>query len=548
MNTAELLIDCLIANGINSISGVPGEENADVLMAISEKPITFIVCRHEQTAAFMAGMQGRLTGIPGVCLSTLGPGLTNLLTGIAQANLDGTPLIALFGQCSTHRLHRASHQHIEAIDMLRPIVKWAYSIRTPDAVPEIIAKAIQIACSGYPGAVAIELPEDIAALTCDALSPILAPKPAPSAPNQETIKLFLSLLAESKCPLLLLGEGVVRTEADDAIRLFMEKTGIYAAYTFMGKGCIPHDHPRSLHCAGLGFRDVVVDAFAQADLVICVGYEQIEWAPTAWNIGKSKKIIHLHTNVGDVNAAYIPSLEIVGASISSMIDALNQQISPALQRHEPYYAPIQKAIESDLHQYRKDASFPMTPKSILYTVRQALKDDSMLVSDVGAHKMWIARQYGAMHSKTCFISNGFCSMGGSIPGALEAKRLYPKRQVLAICGDGGLVMSIQALFTGVNYEIPAVVLVWQDNSYGLISWKQEMKFHKHVCTSFTNPDLVELCKAIGCHARAVTSAADLAPALEWALANTKVPTVLVVPVDYSENMRLFQHLEEREPS
>ena len=547
MNTAELLIDCLRAHGIKSIAGVPGEENANILMALSESPIEFITCRHEQTAAFMAGMHGRLTGVPGVCLATLGPGLTNLMTGIAQATLDGTPMIALFGQCSTHRLHRASHQHIEAIQMIRPIVKWTQSIRNPEAVPEVIAKAIKIACSGYPGAVAIELPEDIAALTCEALPPLMLPKPEPGAPNLQTIELFLSLLRESKCPLILLGEGAVRTEADDALRLFMDKTGLYAAYTFMGKGCIPHDHPRSLHCAGLGFRDVVLDAFVKSDLVICIGYEQIEWAPDAWNIGTPKKIIHLHTNAADVNASYVPTLEIIGF-IPSLIDAINQQIPASLQRHKPYMADIRKSIETDLHLDRDDTSFPMTPKSILNILRQNLKDDSMLMSDVGAHKMWIARQYGAMHSKTCFISNGFCSMGGSIPGALEAKRLYPKRQVVAVCGDGGLVMSIQALFTGVMYEIPAVVLVWQDDAYGLICWKQEMKFHKHAFTSFANPDLVQLCKSIGCHARAVTSTSDLAPSLAWALSNTKVPTVLVVPVDYSENMRLFRHLKERKTS
>ena len=547
MNTAELVIDCLIAHGIQSVSGVPGEENANIMMALSEKPISFITCRHEQTAAFMAGMHGRLTGIPGVCLSTLGPGVTNLMTGIAQATLDGTPLIALIGQCSTHRLHRASHQHIEAIEMLRPIVKWVQSIRNPESVPEIIAKAIKIACSGYPGAVAIELPEDIAALPCQAYPPVMLPETEPSAPNPSTIDMFLSLLKESKCPILLLGEGAVRTEADDAIRLFMDKTGLYAAYTFMGKGCIPHSHPRSLHCAGLGFRDVVLDAFAKSDLVICIGYEQIEWSPNVWNIGTPKKIIHLNTNAADVNAAFVPTLDIVG-SIPCILDAINQKIPKTLERKEPYLADIQQAIESDLHQDRDDASFPMTPKSILNIVRQNLKDDSMLVSDVGAHKMWIARQYGARHSKTCFISNGFCSMGGSIPGALEAKRLYPKRQVVAICGDGGLVMSIQALFTGVMYEIPAVVLVWQDDYYGLIRWKQEMKFHKHAYTSFTNPDLVQLCKSIGCHARAVTAAEDLAPSLAWALSNTKAPTVLIVPVDYSENMRLFQHLKDREIS
>ena len=542
MNTAELLIDCLIAEGIDVIFGVPGEENDDIIMAIAKKKLSFIVCRHEQTASFMAAMHGRLTGKPGVCLSTLGPGVTNLLTGVAQATLDGNPLIALIGQCSTKRLHKLSHQNINAIDLTKPVSKWSISIIAPEAVPEIVAKACREASNGYPGAVVIELPEDIAELNITIPSkPLKLPAVQHEEPTAVSVINLLKLLKSAKKPLLLLGEGAVRTEADQEIGEFLQKTGLYCAYTFMGKGCIPFTHPRSLHCVGLGMRDIVIDAFIKADLVICIGYQQIEWPASAWNMGKSKQIIQIHTNPCEIDEAFIPKIEIIGW-IPSIMNAINRALDSSINWHEKYFDSIKNKIETDLRKDRDAADCPMTPKAILQIMRHELNEDSILISDVGAHKMWIARQYGAYHSKTCLISNGFCAMGGSIPGALAAKRLYPNKQVVAVCGDGGLVMSIQALFTGVMYKIPCVVVVWQDNEYGLIRWKQEIHYHQHHHTGFSNPDLCALTQHIGCHARTINHNQELSTTLQWALSHQDVPTVIIVPVDYRENMRLFHEL------
>lgn len=544
MNTADLFLKCLKIHNIKTIYGVPGEENADIIMALShQKDIEFITCRHEQTAAFMAEMHGRLTGIPGVCLATLGPGATNLTTGVAQANFDSAPLIAIIGQASTHRLHKMSHQNIDAVSMFKPITKWVESISSPEVLPEVIAKAFKIASMDPPGAVVIELPEDIAALPAKGLKPLyFETHTSEQVPSKEAIAQFLSLYKQSKKPLMLLGEGAVRSESDDIVRSFLDKSGCYAAYTFMGKGCIGFQYPRSLHCVGLGVKDIALRAFEESDLVICVGYNMIEWLPSQWNIGVKKNIIHIDGSPAEIDAAYLTNLEMVG-SIPSIIADIHNAFPDSLHKQSPYFAKIQEKVEKDIRGDCDNLDYPMKPKTILRLLRNTLGEYDILACDVGAHKMWVARQYGAYHSKTCFISNGFCSMGGSIPGAIEAKRLNPNRNVVALCGDGGFVMSIQALFTAVSLQIPVVVLVWDDDAYGLIEWKQEMHFNQHAYTDLNNPDLAETAKAIGCFSRTIKSAHQFVPDLNWALANKNKPTVLVVSVDYSENMRLFHHLQ-----
>jgi len=542
MKASELLLKCLQAQGVKSMYGVPGEENDDVMMSLLGSPIEFITTRHEQTAAFMATMHGQLTGIPGVCIATLGPGATNLLTGVAQANMDNAPLVAIVGQADTTRLHKVSHQNMSSVDMYKPVTKWAVTIPSADVIPEVVSKAFKIAQSGVPGAVLIELPEDIAKQETNAK--VLKPESFDDAigTTEKPLQHCLDLLANSKKPLLLIGDGATRTESDKQLAEFLDKTKLYAAYTFMGKGAINHLYDRSLHCVGLGMKDVALEAFDASDLVICVGYDMVEWPPSKWNPNGDKTIIHINSADAEVDASYMPKLEMVG-SIPVILDQINAKLTDKQTKPEPYFAEIQKKTETDIRSYKDDDSFPMTPKRILKDVREVMADDGILVSDVGAHKMWIARQFGAKHSKTCFISNGFCSMGGSMPGALEAKRLYPNKDVLAICGDGGFMMSIQALATGVRLSVPFVTLVWDDNAYGLIKWKQEMAFQTESNVELNNPDLAVLSAAFGCHSRSIASNDDLVPALQWAFANKDKPTVLVVPVDYSENMKLFHHLK-----
>lgn len=541
MKAADLFLACLEAQNVKTIYGVPGEENADIMMGLLHHTISFITCRHEQTASFMAEMHGQLTGIPGVCLATLGPGATNLLTGVAQANLDGAPLIAIVGQADTTRLHKTSHQNIDSIDMFKPITKWATTILSADVIPEVIAKAFKIATSGRPGAVMIELPEDIA--KCEthqqpiALSLDLGQEDA----SKKQVQTFIQLLNHSKKPLLFLGDGAARTQSDRVVREFLSKTRLYAAYTFMGKGVISNLYERSLHCVGLGLRDLALEAFEESDLIICVGYNMVEWSPVNWNLGVEKKIVHIDAAPAEIDQHYLPTLEIIG-SIPLIIQQINSKLTPKECKSTPYFECIQQKTEQDIRSDASDDRFPMTPKRILKDLRDTLSDTDILVSDVGAHKMWIARQYGARQSKTCFISNGFCSMGGSMPGAMEAKRLNPEKKVVAVCGDGGFIMSIQALVTGVAYRIPFVVVVWEDHAYGLIKWKQEMHYQQHSHTELHNSDLAALALAFGCHAKAIHTTSEFKPALTWAFDHQDKPTVLIVPVDYSENMKLFYHL------
>ncbi len=542
MKASDLFLRCLEVQGIQTIYGVPGEENADIMISLLESPIQFITCTHEQTAAFMACMHGLLTGIPGVCLATLGPGASNLTTGIAQANLDGAPLIAIIGQADTHRLHKASHQNINSVEMFKPITKWSTTILAADTIPEVLAKAFKIASSGRPGAVVIELPEDIAK-TMSKERPLAAMKAnslMESTPAQ--IDSFLVRLARSKKPLLFLGDGAMRSESDVPIRQFLQKTDLYAAYTFMAKGVVSNLYERSLHCVGLGMRDFALEAFEEADLVIAVGYHFVEWLPSHWNNGVKKDIIHIDAVPAEIDAHYLPVLEMIG-SIPQIFEQINAVLTTKHRKKDAYFDQIQKKTQADIRGYADDDGFPMKPKRILKDIRDTLADSDILISDVGAHKMWIARQYGARQSKTCFISNGFCSMGGSMPGAMEAKRLYPEKNVIAVCGDGGFMMSVQALFTGVAMAIPFVVVVWDDHQYGLIRWKQEMHYHEHSHTELRHADLALIAEAMGCHARTISSAKEFKEQLKWALSNKDRPSVLVVPVDYGENMKLFHHLQ-----
>lgn len=543
MKASDLVLKCLEMQGITTMFGVPGEENDDIMMSLPKSSIEFITTRHEQTASFMATMHGALTGKPGVCLATLGPGACNLITGVGQANMDNAPLIAIIGQAETGRLHKTSHQNMDSVDMYKPVTKWATTIRDADVIPEVIAKAYKVATTGVPGAVLIELPEDIAKQETKAKPFKATVKRLDMGVSDKRVKEVIDLLAASKKPILLLGDGAVRENCHKELKAFLDKTKLYSAYTFMGKGAISNLYERSLHCVGLGMKDQVVKAFEVSDLVICIGYDMVEYPPARWNAGKPKKIIHINVEPAEVDQYYVPEFEMVG-DLNAILHLINDRLTPQCEKATPYLADVQKIIRADVRSDADDAGFPMKPKRILRDIRETLADEDILVSDVGAHKMWVARQYGGRLPKTCFISNGFCSMGGSIPGALEAKRLYPKKNVVAVCGDGGFMMSIQALNTGVEHKIPIVIVLWQDNAYGLIKWKQQMAFNAFSHVDLVNPDLARLAEGFGCHGVSIKATDEFVPAFKKALTVKDRPTVIVVPVDYSENMKLFHHLKE----
>jgi len=540
---SDLFLQCLAEEGVTTIYGVPGEENADVMISLLDSPIEFVICRHEQAAAFMAEVYGRLTGHPGVCLATLGPGATNLVTGVANGNFDRAPVVAVTGQASTYRLHKESHQNMDVVGMFQPITKWNTRISHPTNIPEVVQKAFRLAAAEKPGATHIELPEDVAKLTTS--RPVLARRPTTRrpAPDAKAVAEAMELIRAATTPIILAGNGCVRTRASHELHTLVEKTGIYSAQTFMGKGALSDKNDRSLYAAGLGSRDHVSRAFEEADLVLAVGYDMIEWPPDRWNIGDETRIVHIDVEPAEVDACYQTDVEIVG-DVASTLAEINSRLGPEHTKDTPSFAQLRDQVTRELHEHDHDSGFPMKPQRILSDLRSVMGEHDILISDVGAHKMWVARHYSVYHPATCIISNGFCSMGIALPGAIAAKRTFPERNVVGLCGDGGFLMNVQDLATAVQYGIPATILIWEDSTYGLIGWKQQAGFGKTAFTEFKNPDLIKLSESFGAQAIRVESPDELKPALSKALGEKKRPSVVIVPVDYRENMKLTNRLGE----
>ena len=542
MKASDLFLRCLEAEGVEYIFGIPGEENADVMMSLLDSSIRFIICRHEQGAAFMADLYGRRTGKPGVCLGTLGPGATNLTTGVANADMDNSPLVVITGQGATTRLHKESHQIMDAVAMFEPMTKWANSIRDARNIPEVVRKAFKIATAEKPGAVHIELPEDIAKQEVDDVP--IVPQLPPRRPiaDTKTIHAAADLIRASRTPVILAGNGCVRTRVSRELVRFIDATGIYATETFMAKGAVPDRHPQSLYAAGLGSRDHVSLAFERADLVIAIGYDLVEWHPSKWNDG-GKKVLHIDFEPAEVDTRYRPEVEVVGDLAGAM--ALIRERLGGYRVEPGPFAAVRATLEQELErEWADDPGFPIKPQRILSDLRAELRDEDVLISDVGAHKMWVARHFPTQSPGSCVISNGFCSMGIALPGAIAAKLVDPELRVVGLCGDGGFLMNVQELATARQYRVAPVILVWEDGEYGLIKWKQEDQYGKHSHIGFRNPDLVALARAFDCAAWRVEKVDELRPILREAFAVEGRPAVVVVPVDYAENMKLTRRLGE----
>ena len=549
MKASDLFIKCLEKEGVERIFGVPGEENADFMISLkNSKKIEFILCRHEQAAAFMADVYGRLTGKAGVCLSTLGPGVTNLMTGLADANMDRSPVVAIIGQGSTKRLHKESHQIMDSIGMVQPISKWAQTILSERNITEVVRKAFKVAETEKPGVTVIELPEDIAKkeINDEPIPPILTRRPAA---DNRAINEALDLIQESKNPIILAGNGTIRKRASNRLRILVKNLGIGVINTFMGKGSVSFDDEHSLFTIGLGSGDYNNLAIDESDLVIAIGYDLVEYSPSAWNrIEKgNKKIIHIDYTPAEVDRDYLPNVEI----ISDLAGALYQLNKALLDRISKKHLPLfdinsrmksRKEMLNHLNQNNEDDSFPMKPQRILSDVRKVMDKGDILLSDVGAHKMWVAREYNCFEPNTCLISNGFCTMGFALPGSVGAKMAFPEKKVLSINGDAGFLMNVQDLETAVRTKINVVAIVWLDGEYGLIKWKQQVNFKgEHSDLMFENPDFSSLAKSFGMWGKKINSADDLIPSLHEAF-KQEGPAIIGVPVDYSENMKLTKHL------
>ncbi len=540
MNTAEALTACLKNEGVTRVFALPGEEIMDLMAAMEEGGLELVITRHEQGAAFMADVSGRLTGRAGVCLATLGPGATNLVTGVADADSDRAPLVAITGQASLDRTHKESHQYLDLVSLFEPVTKWNMQIKRPVTVAEAVRSAFRFAQQEQPGATHLDLPEDVALEPVPAdIVPLDPTDPKAHVARQSQIDAAVALLKTAKHPLILAGNGVIRGHSYGYLQRFAEALNIPVAKTFMGKGAISYDHPLSIGTLGLQARDHVNCGFDRADLVICIGYDLIEYAPANWNPEKRIKVLHVDQKPAEVDANYMPAQEVTGDC--------RVALSQIMEQLEPWPdGPIHKLhglVNQELRGFTDDQTFPMRPQRVLLEVRKALAPEDILISDVGAHKIWIARMFPTIEPNTCIISNGFATMGIALPGAIAAKLVHPERNILAIAGDGGALMNIQELETAVRLDTPFVLLVWSDGRYGLIDWKQRNRYGTSHAVDFGNPDWVRLAEAFGCKGDRISAADELGPALKWALEQT-VPVILEVPIGREENMYLSRQLGE----
>ena len=537
MNAAQVLVHCLEHEGVRYIFGVPGEETMDILEALADSErIQFIPTRHEQGAAFMADVWGRLTGTPGVCLGTLGPGAINLLTGVADAFLDHAPLVALTGQAGLERVYKESHQYVDVVAMFAPVTKWNTRVERGAALPEVVRKAFRLATQEKAGPTHIELPEDVAAeeVPAEDARPLPIRQPRLSLPAPEGVEAALALLRQARRPLILAGNGVIRTRAAADLAAFARRLRIPVVHTFMGKGIVSDGDPLSWGTLGLLARDTVMDGVDAADLVVAVGYDLVEFAPGNWNSDPGRPIIHIDTLPAEVDAAYVPAVELVG-DIGAALRALHT----GWQTRKGFTLPtdVRERVARQLQDFTADEAFPLKPQRILADLRAALDPRDIVVSDVGAHKLWVAKLFPTQWANTVVISNGLATMGIAVPGAVAAKLAFPERRVVAVSGDGGFLMNSQELETARRLGTAFVTLVWEDAAYGVIEWKQQQRFGRTFGTRFTNPDFVEYAHSFGLPGFRVERAADLLPTLTKAL-TLDLPAVVAVPVDYRENARL----------
>jgi acetolactate synthase-1/2/3 large subunit len=535
---SDVFVECLEAEGVRWVFGIPGEETLDLSESLEQSSVQFVPVRHEQGGAYMADAIGRLTGRAGVCLGTLGPGATNLVTAVADSFLDRAPLVALTGQSDLERMHKESHQYIDLIGILRPVVKWNARVSSPEIVPEVVRKAFKVAESEKPGATHLELPEDVMAMPLDAV-PLRRREPVQPEPGGKELQRAAELIDAAENPIALAGNGAIRAHASRALRAFVHTTGIPVAETFMAKGLIDYEDPHSRGTVGLQARDYEMAGFEDADLVITIGYDLVEHSPEHWNPRGDKQIIVIDSVAAEIDEFYMPEVELIG-DIAHVLARL------AASSHRPPVTPFPSCALHDmvigaLGEARGDDHFPMRPARVLWDIREALGPQDMLVSDVGLHKLWIGRMFPAHEPGTVLIANGLAGMGFALPSAIGAKLVYPDRNVVAVSGDGGFLMNCQELETAVRLKTPIVNVIWENQEFGSIAWKQDKKFGHHFGVDFGNPDFVKLAEAFGMPAWRCSTAEEFGQLLGRALA-LEVPSLIVVPIDYSIDVAISEQL------
>jgi acetolactate synthase-1/2/3 large subunit len=537
---AELMVKCLENEGVSVVFGIPGEENIRLVQALAASKIRYVLTRHEQAAAFMAEMYGRVTGRAAVVSATLGPGAINMQLGVADATTNSTPMVAISAQVGQDRQYKESHQSVDLVAMFAPITRWADGVPTARAIPEMFRKAFKLAETERPAAVYLAVPEHVDADVTDYdLAPLPRNVVRAEAPAMDQVARAVEILRTAQRPVVLAGHGAARNHATAALVRFSEQLSVPVANTFHGKGVMPDDHRGSIGTVGFMRRDYVNFGFDNADVVIAVGYELQEFDPVQINPKADKKIIHVHRFPAEVDMHYPVDVGIIG-DISASINALTD----AMAGHRfagASIAPGRHLLAEEFARGQQDSRFPLAPQRIVADTRAALGRGDVVLVDTGATKMWMARLYPTYEPNTCLVSNGLSAMAFALPGALGVKLARPEAKVLAVVGDGAFLMNSQEIETAVREKIPLVVLIWEDGGYGLIEWKMDLELGDHYYVRFNNPDIESYAASFGAKGYRITSADELLPTLKSALRDDGV-WVISCPVDYSENLRLTDRL------
>ena len=535
MKASDLFVKALENEGVEYIFGVPGEENLDLLESIYHSNIQFIITRHEQVAGFMAATYGRLTGKIGVCLATLGPGATNLVTAAAFAQLGGMPMMMITGQKPIKRSKQGQFQILNVVSMMRPLTKFTKQIVNSYTIPSTIREAFRLAQEERPGAVHIELPEDIAKEDTDAPIFHVSQARRPNADNRVLLQAAV-MIQEATRPLLLIGAGANRKRTSKALKSFIDKTGIPFFNTQMGKGVVDERDPLYMGTAALSEGDYLHCAIGRADLIINVGHDIVEKPPFFMHHGRAK-VIHINFFSALIDDVYFPQLEVVG-DIAHSVYRLTEELDKQEDWDFDYYHRIKTQVEEHIRLNIEDKRLPMIPQRIVHEVRQAMPEDGILALDNGIYKIWFARNYKAYMPNTLLLDNALASMGAGLPSAIAAQLIFPQRKVVAVCGDGGFMMNSQDLETAVRLNLNLVVLILRDDGYGMIKWKQGAMGFANFGLDFGNPDFVKYAESYGAKGYRVTKADEFLPLLRQCLKNKGVQ-LIDVPIDYSENEKVL---------
>jgi len=535
MNGAELLVRCLENEGVDTIFGIPGEENLLFLEALRTSTIRLILTRHEQAAGFMAATYGRLTGRPGVCLSTLGPGATNFVTAVSYALLGGMPVLFITGQKPIKKSKQGRFQILDVVRMMGPLTKFTKQVVTAGSIPPLVRDMFRIATAEKPGPVHLELPEDIAAEETEN-QPFAQTRLYPPHANPASISIAAELINQAHYPLFLFGAEAKRPDVCQAARELIEKTGIYFFTTQMGKGIIDERSAFSLGTAALSDHDYLHCAIDRADVIINVGHDLAEKPPFFMN-QRGMRVIHVNYSPADIDEVYFPQHEVIGDIGTSLTQLLQFIHNPSGPDYD-YFQRLHEEINTHVYCAHGHNRFPDTPQRIVSDVRTTVADSSIISLDNGMYKIWFARNFKAIQPDSLLLDNALAAMGAGLPVAIAAKLLYPERQVVAVCGDGGFMMNSQEMETAIRLKLHLVVIILRDNSYGMIKWKQGGMNLPDFGLDFLNPDFIQYAKSYGANGYRVSRAGELVELLSGCLKQPGLH-LIEVPVDYSQNEKVF---------